>query len=1389
MTSQSGPDDAPTRVLLAAGTARYDSPQHPSLELVPHALATVVEALRSRGFTPLKSSTKDEVEQWVADLGVTLDVPEIPGFLRDPDPGVLEDALSEAARAAPVVVFYYTGHGLKPEGGQYRVVPRGADPGRPHTYVRVADLLEDLTPREAERLNFESSRPDVLVILDCCESGGVSEEMLRAALRESRRTRIWVLATARQDESAIQGRFADALAQALDEADVGAVMPFIPMSEVIRLVQKRLPNTGMDQQHLAALPPDEGITGSEPFFANPSFKPEVAEGVGEGLQHWLSRVRGLDDRADLGLYLAGRDGRVRAAARLADWMNDPQGSGLAVVTGSPGCGKSTLMAIPALLTGSEATRTLLTADSANRNKFVAAIADRIPLDTSVAAIHARGLTADAVADRIADHLGRPSASARDLVTQVVDEEADVTPSVLIVDAVDEASHPTDLVRSLLEPLSRHPDLRVLLATRRNVLPSVRDDHLLFDLDSPEYQDPDALTDYVAELLAATYEPDLTTPYREVAPAAVRQVAEALALRASAELPEDQRAESFLLGRLLAVAVRSRPEPVDSTGPDWLQHLPASVGAAFDEDIDRRLGEEIVQGRALLTALAWSRGLGLPREGIWSAVAQAICDRSSPPANVTEANVRKILNRAGSYIVEAIGPSGRAVYRLFHALLAQHLRCEPTQEESTADPTLDEQWQQEQRQVEAIITGALLTVGPRTPASETDWELAHPYLRTHLAEHAAAAGAGPLHDLVTDPDFLAMADPSTLTSLLDATDSTTGDLARIYRQARAQLSDRPSDNVASLAEAACALAMTWPGPGRIVPTYTTLFALSPRDDSALSFWAGQGGVRSLAFTTVAPGRTVLLVGDEQGGLQVWEPGRGVALSPRLQNHRSAVRSIATANGGDGATFALSSDIDLESRWWRVDADGQLTQLSGQPDTALTIEGGTLPSLRACTRDPASGELVTASSWADVDADGVATIHLEWSGGRALDVSVPVGTSAPYVDVALSSAAGDVVLGVGAPTGALTLWTLEGQRIGGELRVMRRPLWEALAISSKGAVAGPSATGDQTGLVQLWDVGAPPPSGAFGRRVVDRVALVAADAPLLAVATHSPDGLFSVRLLDPTTGSERRPALTFSLKCIDALLAGRSNGRAFVCAYSGMDWRIDIRRLNGSGDTSLPVPGSYTHVAVASGDDSPALIALGSASAEAPVLVYDAETGQIVDQPIPLARRVTALDVVRHGAEALVAIGSRLPDTCAVYRLGVTEPPVPIEMGSTAVSCLRFLRREEDLLLAVGHSSGQVEVHYIDHGERVSEPLWSSRPPAPAAAISCMTFSHAAGDPVLITGSEDGTVAVFAASSGHPLLHPLHRRGAVRSVDALPTGELAIHDDAGLTVIRVPWRGQG
>ena len=1334
MTTTSAAQSAP-RVVVAAGTALYDDPNQHSLKLVPQALATVVRALEARGLVPATSSPKTAVDQCAAELGVDLIVGPTPGFLLNPGADELQDVLTEVARTAQVVVFYYTGHGVRPEADPYQLILRSTDPRKPRTFMSASQLLKDLRVHTTDGMQLRADQPYVLAIFDCCQSGAANLEMLSAALttmRESGEARMWVAATARSREDAIQGRFADALVEALDEADVGTVMPYIPLSELVRLIQKRMPTSGMSEQHLAVVPPNAVLTGDvEPFFPNPTFNPDVAETLGAGLQHWLSRVRGMDDRADLGLYLTGRAGRVHAARQISEWMTADEGPGLAVVTGSPGSGKSTLLAVPVLVTGTPDTRDALTSVGASGEALVGAVADRLPLDASIVGIHARGLSADHVARQLSHQLGLPARSARDLVTLAVDEQADVVPSVLVVDGVDEAEHPADLVRSLLEPLAQHPDIKVVLGTRRNVLEAIRDPYLLIDLDSPEYQDPDALTDYIAQVLAASCEPHVVTPYREADSPTVRRIAESLASRASAELLGEQKAESFLLGRLLATAMRSR-DPVAVDAPDWLQHLPTSIGEAFDEDLERRLGDEHAAGLALLTALAWSRGVGLPREGIWSSIARSISDCCDNPVAVSDSDVKKVLSRAGAYVVEAMGPGGRGVYRLFHELLSEHLRGEPTLEQTQGDPAGDAAWQDRRQQVERAITSALLQAGPRTFDERTDWELAHPYLRTHLAEHAYAAGPEVFQDLLREPDFLAVADPSTLMPLMSLKASPASDLSQVYRRARPILGKNPADNVAYLGEAAVSLGLSDVqqvlATGHIEASYSVDWARICPDSSMLTLTGHTGAVNSVSFARV-DGLDVVASGGYDKVLRLWNCATGKLIGPPLEGHDGPVWSVAFGTL-QGRTVLVSASWDGTVRLW-------------DPGTGELLG----PILRSNT-----GRVFTAAigcvDGRPMVASGDSRLVWLWDPLQAEARGLPLkGHRDAVWSVAFGAVDGRCLLASASDDATVRMWDpATGEPVCKPLVGHAGPVWAVSFAMVRGRSLLVSSGTD--GSVRLWDASDGRPVGDPLRGHTGRVPCVAVGAIGDRTLLASVGDDRTVRLWDPIERQALGQPRKGHTDRIQSVAFGTTHGHDVVIT-AGSDETVRLWEPLDDQTVSPGVAGHSGPVRCLAFGAMGGSQVLASAGDDHTVHLWSAVSGEPVGATLTAhISREPCIALAAHGDRCIVASGGwdeiRMWDAATGSQIGGA-----LVGHSGQVRTLAFGTLDEQRILASAGDDGTVRLWDPGTGQLIRLIPVSSCGPVSTLAIGVVKERT-----VLACGTDDGRVLLLDAHTGLPFGPPLH-----------------------------------
>ena len=1166
------------RALLAAGTATYDCHDFETLNKVPDALQAVVETLRGLGFAPVAGP---------------------PGYHVDPAVKRLRTAVQKAAAASPVIVVYYTGHGAHPEQGPYYLVTkksRPADLGG--TAVPAADLLQLLTRRDIHG-EVAADQPTVLVILDCCFSGGAGMEMLGDALRGIGNPNTWVIASAGALEYAQQGLFAEAFCDALRRPATGPSQTFVSLDWIVQAVNDA--HVGRPQQQARLFVPATGSTGIPPFFPNLCHQPGLA-GLTVADQHWLSRVRGGPEESTTGFYLTGKTGRLRAAEHLAAWMTDPGPKGLAVVTGSPGTGKSALLALPVLLTDRFRRADLLRA--AGPGSLIQRTAGLLPAGTPVTAIHARGLNTDQAAGAIARALGREASTASALL-----EDLGTTPEhgrrVVIVDAVDEAASPATLLGGLLVPLARRPGLQVAVGARRHVLSGVGDTGLTIDLDTSEYRDPQALTDYVHRLLIASEEPGVSTAYTPGAAAlrgdggeAAAAVAAAIAHRATAR---HGGSESFLIGRLLALSARGRAEPADITGEGWQSALPASLAQAFDEDL-ARLGNQEPLARALLTALAWARGPGLPWENIWVPVARALVRRDRGPGRplVTGEDVRWLLGTAGAYVIEDLGPGGRSVYRPFHDLLAVHLRREPATGHDGRDPAATGAWQQQRAVTEQVITGALLATVPAGRHGQRDWPIAHPYVRTYLAQHAAA-GPGALAALVQDADFLAAADPVTLSPLLSFTVPELRDVARIYRRARPLLGDDLQANAAYLQEAARALTGTAAEGTGIRPLYSTHLASVRRDDSILTLNGYTGQVFSVAFGAGPDGRLLLASGSRDGTVRLWDPVTGAPAGEPLTGHTGWVYSVAFGTGPDGRLLLASGSRDGTVRLWDPVTGAPAGEpLTGHTGWVYSVAFGTGPD----------GRLLLASG----SRDG--TVRL-WDPVTGAPAGEPLtGHTGQVFSVAFGAAPdGRLLLAAGDAYDMVRLWDPATGAPAGEPLTGHTSEVDSVAFGT-----GPDgrlllASGSSDDMVRLWDpvTGAPagePLTGHTGW--VYSVAFgTGPDGRLLASGSH--DG--TVRLWDPATGAPAGEPLTGHTGQVDSVAFGAGPDGRLLLASGSHDGTVRLWDPVTGAPAGGPLTGHTgrgSSVAFGTGPDGRLLLASGGS--DDMVRLWDPVTGAPAGGPL-------------------------------------------------------------------------------------------------------------------------------------------------------------------------------
>ncbi len=504
------------------------------------------------------------------------------------------------------------------------------------------------------------------------------------------RRRWLILPSVTRDEQALTGALTPAISAflgglAAPEGRRYGEDPYIKVEDFLQDVQQLLG----DGQSLHPLYGGQ-LTGPHMCLPNPHYRPDDAVETTAARHdlalphqdlytHWDPRARGVASGDQPGWLFTGRAQLMRALILAATGT-----PGTTVITGGAGSGKSAALA-----------RLVTLSDERFLAQHLAEVAaiptDLLPPPGAVdVAVLATGKLHTQILAQICHALAVPRPASSQPEPTVVERlevwhtwlRAQDKPVTIVIDALDEATHPHLLVQEVLariEPDPITPRLRLLVGVR-----SLADG----DYSTPPRASPDpgaALADLTVTALHARCIPvddkpwwdqrDLVTyvdsilrhnprsPYRESDPTHTVAVAAALGQRAG---------RSFLVARIAASSLADRGTVIAADNPVWLAALHQGVLGVFRDDLHHSLPEAVDRYRAviLLRAVAFAFGAGLPWRGIWPLVAHAADDNNG---FYGDSDIVWLLNsRLGAYLVTD-REGDTTVYRLFHDLLRTTLR--------------------------------------------------------------------------------------------------------------------------------------------------------------------------------------------------------------------------------------------------------------------------------------------------------------------------------------------------------------------------------------------------------------------------------------------------------------------------------------------------------------------------------------------------------------------------------------------------------------------------------------------------------------------------------------------------------------------------------------------
>jgi hypothetical protein len=785
-------------------------------------------------------------------------------------------------RPTDIVVFYYTGHGEVLETNEHVLLAADADPDRA-VVVHTSELA---------RLMLEGSPVrQLLVLLDTCYAGRGGDDFAvrsfvifdRPVADEVAQPGVVVVTATRPREVARSGLFVGGFLKAIGDLATGARAPsYLTVDAVVRVLNNRVPPT--QKARISSF----GALGPVPeFLPNPrhdarlvdcdletqdtlidleeQHSEQEAARAAELQIHFVPRGRGVELETEPGWFFTGRH---QALHELATWLSNPTNDVTTrVITGDPGSGKSAVLARLVLLAHPDYRASVPRNDAPDTTFPKAGVID--------VAVHARGKTDGELLAALAAAGRMQARTVEDFIKELKRLRK---PLVAVIDALDEASE-LDRVVDLVRQLSvnaRPQSLRLLVGVRRHLVRPLGDSITILDLDAPEYLEHDDVKTYASRCLTDAH---LSSSYVDADPERLDAVAKAVA---------DAAGQSFLVARILGRALASEPV-ADASDPTWRASLPTTAGQALRRDLER-LGPHAARAEDLLLPLVYAEGSGLPWEDLWAPLATAIAGNHA----YTDDDIRWLRQVAGAYIVEGIA-DGRSVYRLYHQALIEHLRGERSEQE-----------------VQYVISKLLARHAPKsTDGRTTDWARAHPYTRTHLATHAAAAKM--LDDFLVDPNYLLAAEPQRLLAALPAAQSTA---AQAYRRAyrHRQRSFEGTTTAADLEYAAC---------GAGASELADRIARSTLPRSWATWWVNHdvGSVTAVAVGEIDD-RSMVITGSESGEIQIRDLADGtlrddpiIPDSPMRPYSSLKVTGVAVSEL-EGRPVVVSGHDDDVLRVWDV-----------------------------------------------------------------------------------------------------------------------------------------------------------------------------------------------------------------------------------------------------------------------------------------------------------------------------------------------------------------------------------------------------------------------------------------------------------------------------------------